>query len=168
MPDPGRAAVYSAEDQWSALLNRGGRVDFHGSALFVREQLRFGDLAAMQAYADRVLGLHAVALRWPRCGAVTVRTRRGVTKAHYEPEEAVIAIPLTVGWAARESVLLHELAHHVSFDASHPHGPGFTAAMCFLAAEAISPEAALLLRAGYDSAGVAVAAGPSVSASDAS
>lgn len=171
MSDLRRSAVYSAEDQWSALLDRGGRVDFHGSALFLREQLRFGDLAAMQAYADQVLALPGVQARFAPA-AVTVRARRGATKAHYEPDTATIAIPMSVGWAARESVLLHELAHHVDFSAAAPHGLAFTSAMCFLVSAAISPEAALLLRAGYDAVSVPVtalgAAPVSVPASDAS
>jgi len=129
-------------------------VDFHGSQLMLREQLRFGDMPAMQAYADQVLASDGVRDRWPGVGPVAIRARKGQAKAHYESDSATIAIPMQVGWAARESVLLHELAHHLAFDPAAPHGPQFTRTMCALVECAISPEAALLLRAGYDAVGV--------------
>ncbi|HAN71376.1 MAG TPA: TIGR04338 family metallohydrolase, partial [Actinobacteria bacterium] len=37
-------AVYAAEDQWSAVLDRGGVVDFFGSRIDVPMQRRFGDV----------------------------------------------------------------------------------------------------------------------------
>ena len=40
--DTDRAAVYAAEDQWSAALNRGGVIDFFGSRLQLPVQTRFG------------------------------------------------------------------------------------------------------------------------------
>ena len=46
--DVHRSAVYRAEDQWSATLDRGGVVDFFGSVIDVPEQLRFGALEAVQ------------------------------------------------------------------------------------------------------------------------
>lgn len=150
--------VYAVEDAWSAVLDRGGLVDFFGSSLQVPAQRRFGDLAAMQAYSDFCLA---------RTGrdvpAVTIRTRRGQRRAHYEAVggAAVIAIPLQAQWACREAVLLHELAHHVTCTMFNPgsrhHCPRFRGAMCWLAGLALGPEAALLLRTGYQGAGMEVA-----------
>jgi putative metallohydrolase (TIGR04338 family) len=86
---------------------------------------------------------------------VSVRARKGQMKAHYEAESQVIAIPLDTAWAARESVVLHELTHHIvmsSYGTDDPaHGPRFTSSMCTLVECTLGPEAALLLRATYSS-----------------
>lgn len=156
------SAVYAAEEQWSAVLDRGGPVDFFGSRLDVPAQRRFGDVASVQAYVDAVLALPGVRSAYPSAGPVVVRERSGQGKAHYEPATAVIALPLRTLWAGRETVVLHELAHHVSCSAGVPgdrggrrwHGPEFRAAMLTLVTEALGDPAALLLRAGYDAAGV--------------
>ncbi len=54
--DVHRSAVYRAEDQWSATLDRGGVVDFFGSVIDVPEQLRFGALEAVQTACGRCRG----------------------------------------------------------------------------------------------------------------
>ena len=146
MTDRDRAAVYAAEDQWSAALDRGGPIDFFGSHLVLPVQLRFGDLAAMQAYVDARSAAH------PHLGSVRVRPRRGQAKAHYS--DGVIAIPMESGWACRESVLLHEFAHHVVRDAHPPHGARFRQAMLDLVLEVQGAESALVLRTSYESNGV--------------
>lgn len=145
--DVHRSAVYSAEDQWSALMDRGGRIDFFGTTLDIPMQLRFGDVAAMQAYVD---SLHEDAPR--------VRIRKGQSRAHYEPRELVIAIPMESGWAARESVLLHELAHHRAYQDSGEltHGSSFTLHMLGLVDQRLGSAAALILRTGYFEAGASV------------
>ena len=145
--DAYRSAVYRAEDQWSALLDRGGRLDFFGTVLDIPLQVRFGDVAAMQAYVD------ALEEDPPR-----VRVRKGQTRAHYEPEECVIAIPMESTWAARESVLLHELAHHRAHvvDAHLAHAAPFTRHMLDLVETRLGSAAALVLRTGYVEAGAQV------------
>ena len=154
------SALYAAEDQWSAVLDRGGTVDFFGSRIDVPVQRRFGDLASVQAYVDAVLGLDVVAATYPLAGPVTVRERSGQRRAHYEPATATIAIPLRTLWAGREAVVLHEVAHHLALSTGVPagsrrwHGPEYVAAMSALVAAVLGEQAALLLRAGYDSAGV--------------
>lgn len=158
--DQHRAAVYAAEDQLRSTLARGGRVDFFGSTLDVPAERHFADLASIRAYVDSVLALAPVAERWPDAGPVMVRERAGSTRAHYEPASGgVIAIPMAGAvdqrWAARETVVLHELAHHLVWSADEPaHGARFCGALIRLYQHAISPSAALLLRAGLDSAGV--------------
>jgi putative metallohydrolase (TIGR04338 family) len=147
-----RSAVYAAEDQWSEALNRGGRVDFHGSILELPVQRRFGQVDAIQAYADWVVQLPCVVEAFGHVSRVAVRARKGQSKAHYESENRVIAIPLEATWAARESVVIHELAHHVVMSAGTDqpaHGAAFTSTMCVLVECVLGPEAALMLRASY-------------------
>lgn len=159
--DQHRSAVYAAEEQWARHLARGGPVDFFGSQLQVPVERRFADIASIQRYVDSVLGLIGVITHWPGVGPVRVRERAGVGRAHYA--EGVIAIPLrgAVGerWAARESVVLHELTHHLVAHA-HPgaiaHGPEFRADEARLVEVVLGPEAALLLRAAFDGAGLPV------------
>jgi putative metallohydrolase (TIGR04338 family) len=116
----------------------------------------------VQRYVDAVLGLIGVVTRWPGVPPVRVRERAGTGRAHYS--EGVIALPLQglVGerWAARESVVLHELTHHLVAHA-HPgvaaHGPEFCGDEVLLVEIALGPEAALLLRAAFDGSGIPVA-----------
>lgn len=149
--------MYAAEDRWSRLLDDGGTLDLFGSRITLPVQRRFGTVEAMQVYAESVLAQGAVTAAFGPIHAVTVRSRAGQGKAHYEPQSAVIAIPVEVAWAAREAVLLHELAHHVvRHDADAWHGPTHAAAMVVLAEAALGPEAALVLRVGYEDAGIPV------------
>lgn len=159
--DSHRSAVYAAEEQWARQLERGGTIDFFGSPLQISAERRFADADSVQRYVDAVLGLIGVVTQWPGAGPVRVRERAGNRRAHYA--DGVIAIPLrgAVGerWAARESVVLHELTHHVVAHA-HPgvaaHGPEFCGDEIRLVEIVLGPEAALLLRAAFDGAGVPV------------
>lgn len=156
------SAVYGAEDQWSAVLDRGGVVDFHGSHINVPLQKRFADIASVQRYVDAVLALEPVREAFPNAGPVRVRERRGQGKAHYEPSTATMAIPLHNRAFGRESTVLHELAHHLSVSqgitatpsGNRWHGVEFREAMLFLVSVMLGESAALLLRAGYYSSGV--------------
>lgn len=148
--DQDRAAVYAAEDQWTTVLDRGGSVDFFGSTLVVPVQRRFGAIGAVRGYVEGVC--RGVGISTP-----SVRVRRGHTRAHYESASATIAIPGLDGsmagtWAARESVVLHEIAHHwahIEYGCL-THGAHFRGAMVDLVTCALGHEAALLLRTGYD------------------
>lgn len=156
------SAVYSAEHQWSAVLDRGGLVNFHGSHMEVPMQKRFADILSVQQYVDGVLALEAIRERYPNAGPVRVRERRGQGKAHYEPSTATVAIPMENRAFGRESTVLHELAHHLSVSEGLPatrsgtrwHGAEFRNAMTFLVGIVLGEPAALLLRAGYHSAGL--------------
>ncbi len=156
------SAVYGAEHQWSAVLDRGGPMNFHGSQINIPVQKRFADIPSVQIYVDRVLALEAVRARYPNAGPVTVRERRGQGKAHYEPSTATVAIPMENRAFGRESTVLHELAHHLSASEGLPatrsgtrwHGAEFRRAMILLVSVALGEQAALLLRAGYYSAGL--------------
>ena len=168
--------VYAAEDQWAAVLDRGGVVDFFGSRLDVAPQRRFGDLAAVRTYVSWVLERPPVLAEYPDAGPVVVRERGGQSRAHYEiaaahsgAATATIAIPMRDAWAARESVVLHEIAHHLACSRAvvGPGGPGrrqwhgieFRRTMCRLAEVVLGEPASLLLRAGYEEAGLRTVAG---------
>lgn len=156
------SAVYGAEHQWSAVLDRGGVVNFHGSHIHVPLQKRFADISSVQRYVDAVLALDSIREAFPNAGPVLVRERRGQSKAHYEPSTATVAIPLADRAFGRESTILHELAHHLSVSKGLPatpsgtrwHGAEFRDTMLFLVSVILGDAAALLLRAGYHSSGV--------------
>jgi len=155
--DTDRAAVYAAEDQWSAAIDRGGVIDFFGSRLQLPVQTRFGSLPAVQQYVENLVTMY------PGIAPVSVRHRRGDTRAHYS--NGVIAIPMAATWACRESVLLHEFAHHLNSgscegsQAPQPaHGPRFRGLMVALVGRAQTPESALLLRRCFESKGLVVPA----------
>ena len=148
MRDSQRARVYAAEDAWALQLDaarRGApRALVAGSRVLLPTELLFGTLEAAQAYADRQL---------PDLPPVRVRTRKGQGQAHWEAP-GTIALPVPEHgqpWALRESVLLHELAHHVAFH-SHKaadHGATYRACMLELVEQELGPEAALALRVAY-------------------
>ncbi|MCW1958500.1 MAG: TIGR04338 family metallohydrolase [Mycobacterium sp.] len=156
------SAVYGAEHQWSAILDRGGLVNFHGSHIDIPMQMRFADIPSVQKYVDGVLALDSVREMYPNAGPVRVRERRGQGKAHYEPSTATVAIPMANRAFGRESTVLHELAHHLSASAGLPttrsgtrwHGVEFRRTMIFLVSVVLGEPAALLLRAGYHDAGL--------------
>ena len=86
--------------------------------------------------------------------------RRGVRAAHWEPP-GTIAVPVPVHgepWALRETVLLHELAHHVgeTTGLSRGHRQPFPALVLLLVEAALGAEAAFALRVDYGELAVAV------------
>ena len=141
-----RQSVYRAEDQWSSVIDRGGPVDFFGSIVQVPTQIRFGGLEDVRAYVEHVCTLHEVAVP-------DVRHRKGGSRAHYEA--GTIAIPSGHTWAMRESVVLHEIAHHICMQrhTNIDHDVQFTTTMLMLVESRLGPEAALLLRTGYHNSG---------------
>jgi putative metallohydrolase (TIGR04338 family) len=151
--DSQRSRVYAAENAWALQLDaarRGAtRATVAGSSVLLPSELLFGTLESAQAYADRAL---------PSYPPVVLRARKGPRQAHWEPP-GVIALPVPQhghAWALRESVLLHELAHHVAFH-SHEvtdHGPTYRTCMLDLVGQALGPEAALALRVSYGEHGV--------------
>ncbi|HEX2284718.1 MAG TPA: TIGR04338 family metallohydrolase [Mycobacterium sp.] len=157
--DTQRAKVYAAEEFVRTLFDRaaehGNRVvDFFGTQLTLPPEGRFASVEAVQRYVDDVLGL--VRHRWPGAAPLMVRARRGATAAHYErvAHEATIAVPdQRTGWALRELVVLHEIAHHLC-GAEPPHGPEFVATFCELAEAVMGPEVAHVLRVVYAKEGV--------------
>ena len=150
--DRGRAAVYAAEDQWSRLLDRGGTVDFFGSSLTLTPQRTFRHLADVQEYLEAICA-RLTEKGWP-VTTPRVRARKGHVAAHYDRSEAIIAVPITTPWAMRESVVLHEFAHHLRPSADPIHGPEFRQAMLDTVRIVLGDEATLLLDSAYRGVGL--------------
>ena len=155
--DTHRTRVYRAEDAWAAQLDAArlgaARATVAGSAVLLPAERRFGTLDGAAGYAGRVLGLPEVTAVFGPVAGPELRVRRGTRKAHWEPP-GVVALPVPKHgepWALRESVLLHELAHHVAAGTGRPvdHGPGFPAVLLLLVRAALGAEAELALRVAY-------------------
>ena len=155
--DVQRARVYRAEDAWAARLDaaRLGAVlaSVGGSALVLPAERRFGTLDAVADYATRVLALPEVVGRVGVLDAPRLRLRRGARSAHWEAP-GVVALPvprLGEPWALRETVVLHELAHHVGElgGLCLGHRPPFPAVVLLLVRAVLGEEAALALRVHY-------------------
>jgi putative metallohydrolase (TIGR04338 family) len=155
--DAQRARVYRAEDAWAARLDAARQgaalATVGGSAVLLPAERRLGSLDAARDYCRRVLSLpEVVALSGP-LPVPELRPRRGLRSAHWEPP-GVVALPVPrhgEPWALRESVVLHELAHHVGelTGRSAGHRPPFPAVVLVLVEAALGPEAALALRVQY-------------------
>jgi putative metallohydrolase (TIGR04338 family) len=132
-------------------------VEFFGVQLTLPPEGRFASVESVQRYVDDVLALPAVRQHWPGVSPARVRPRRAATAAHYENRDGagVIAVPDrdTAGWAMRELVVLHEVAHHLCRGLP-PHGPEFVATICTLAELVMGPEVGHVLRVVYAKEGV--------------
>jgi putative metallohydrolase (TIGR04338 family) len=177
--DAQRARLYEAEDLVAVQLDRaaagGGTITLHHSTVTIPLEIRFGSLAAAEDYCRRVQRTGWFTERWPEAAAVpvVVRQRRGGQGAHYETGGRIALHEPRhgTGWALRELVVLHELAHHVvdhTFDQVAPHGPQYAGVLYDLVRHACGPEVGLLLMSAFGDLdvrwGVAAAArGPSTS-----
>lgn len=155
--DAQRARVYRAEDAWAAQLDAarlGAQLaTVGGSAVLLPAERRLGSLEAAVGYLARVLALPEVVAAVGAVDPPRLRPRRGVTKAHWEPP-GTVALPVPAHgepWALRETVLLHELAHHVAetTGAARGHRSPFPAVVLLLTAAVLGEEAALALRVAY-------------------
>lgn len=152
--DAQRSRVYDAERELEFILANGGTIEHFGSTFTLPAERRFGDVDSVAPYLDKVLAFEPVA-QLPRAAVpVQVRERRGITRAHYDRDTSTIAIPpyrlgsrSQQGWALRETLVLHELAHHLCDESGH--GPDFTAHELYLFEHVIGPEAAHLLRVSF-------------------
>ena len=162
--DAQRSRVYRAEDAWAARLDAArlgaARATVAGSSVLLPAERRLGSLDAAAAYAARVLALPAVVSAVGEVPPPALRVRRGVRAAHWEPP-GTVALPVPVHgepWALRETVLLHELAHHVgeTTGMSRGHRSPFPALVLLLVEAALGAEAAFALRVDYGELAVAV------------
>jgi putative metallohydrolase (TIGR04338 family) len=160
--DSQRARVYAAEEFVRTLFDRAAQhgsaaVEFFGTQLTLPPEGRFGSVASVQRYVDEVLALPSVRQRWPDVSPLSVRARRAATAAHYENLDGagIIAVPDrdNAGWALRELVVLHEVAHHLCH-AEPPHGPEFVGTICELTELVMGPELGHVLRVVYAKEGV--------------
>jgi putative metallohydrolase (TIGR04338 family) len=162
--DAQRSRVYRAEDDWAARLDAARQgaalASVGGSNLLLPSELRFGTLVAAATYADHVLGLPEVVAVAGALASPELRPRRGQRAAHWEVP-GVIALPVPPHgepWALRESVLLHELAHHVGETTGRTtgHRAPFPAMVLLLVQAALGEEAAFALRVAYGESDVEV------------
>jgi putative metallohydrolase (TIGR04338 family) len=157
--DTQRGKVYAAEQFVRTLFDRAAQhgsrvVDFFGTPLTLPPEGRFASVESVQHYVDSVLNHPSVQRQWPALTPIGVRPRRGVTAAHYERGDGVIAVPAQHDrWALRELVVLHEIAHHVC-DAAPQHGPQFVATFTELAGVVMGPEVEHVLHVVYLKEGV--------------
>lgn len=179
--DRQRQRVYDAErrvcDQLDFAARGASIVAVAGSTIAVSPDIRFGSLQAAGRWLAELRARAWFAARWPGAAdhPLIVRARRGRQRAHYEAREdgGVVAVPVpgnVTGWAMREMVLLHELAHHVvacdvapepaDQGLTAPHGCEFAAVMLQLVDGVLGPEARLLLAAAYHGGGVEVGPRP--------
>jgi putative metallohydrolase (TIGR04338 family) len=164
--DAQRARVYRAEDAWAARLDAARRgavlATVGGSALLLPAERRLGSLEAAGDYVRRVLALPEVRAAVGDVDPPVLRTRRGGRAAHWQPP-GTIALhvpPHGEPWALRETVLLHELAHHAGETTGRcsAHRAPFPAVLLLLVAAVLGDEAALALRVEYGEHDVEVGA----------
>lgn len=164
--DGQRARVYRAEDSWAARLDAArlgaAMATVGGSKLVLPAERRMGSLEAAAAYVVRVLALPEVTAAVGTVPAPMMRVRRGAGRAHWEPP-GTIALPVPrhgEPWGLRETVLLHELAHHVgeTTGRSRGHRPPFPAVLLLLVQATLGAEAAFALRVSYGDHDVEVGA----------
>ena len=148
-----RSRVYDAEHLVHRIFDRSAEfpvVDVAGSRLTLPVERKFGSIDAVQRYVESVLTLAWVVSTWERAAApVHVQERSGGGQAHYQRIGSVMAVPgyrAGSGWALRELVILHELAHHLAPDIEIAHGGAFVDRLLTLVDGIVGPEAALLLR----------------------
>ena len=144
--DRSRGAVYQAEDSVASVMRRPHRAVRVGSSVVtLPEEVRFGSLAAIQGFVDAVLAEATACGQFPDRGPVVVEVRRGFRMATYSQGRIHIPAADPRGrWALTRSVVLHEVAHHLS--GVPGHGSSFRAALVTLYARHISPGASELLR----------------------
>jgi putative metallohydrolase (TIGR04338 family) len=164
--DTQRSRVYRAEDAWAARLDAARRgatlATVGGSHLLLPAERRFGALETAADYARRVLALPDVVRRLGRLDPPELRVRSGARAAHWEAP-GTIALPMPrhgEPWALRETVLLHELAHHAGESTGRciGHVPPYPAVMLLLVEAAMGPEAELALRVAYGDQSVEIGA----------
>lgn len=144
MTDTQRAQVYAAENLMAKMLERGGPAQVAGSTLTLPVERRFGNLDNVRDYLERLNQVFGEDMTVPR-----VRERKGQTRAHYEHRAHTIAVPLKDRWALRESIILHEYAHALTWRDTlldPGHGPTFQAHLERLFTEVIGPEVGFVFR----------------------
>lgn len=131
-----------------------------GSQVLLPAERRLGSLDAAAAYVRLLLALPAVTAVFETPAAPILRQRRGATRAHWEPP-GTIAVPVPPygePWALRETVLLHEVAHHLGETTGlcRGHRAPFPAVVLLLAEAALGAEAGFALRVEYGARDVEV------------
>ena len=160
--DPDQLAVYAAEDQLAAWLDTTSpeqpAISVDGVSYRPETEPRFTDPGSVGRYVAQVLAhlrKHDRGYDGRELVDVTVRARRGRTRAEYLIDEQAIAVPpFEVGgrWALRGLVALHEIAHHLTGEPGH--GPAFRATLLRLLEDIGCPVQAELLLLAYAAEGL--------------
>jgi putative metallohydrolase (TIGR04338 family) len=158
-----RSRVYDAEHLVHRIFDRSVEypvIEVAGSHLTLPIERKFGSIDAVASYVEQVLALGWVRATWERAHRpVVVRERAGAGQAHYERVGSIMAVPgyrAGSGWALRELVILHELAHHLADSIEIAHGGAFVDRLLTLVDGVVGPEAALLLRVTMLDVGVVI------------
>lgn len=151
--------IFSADEAIRRLLDMAGMsnegellYDGYGSTFIVPTDRKFADIASIQRYVDSVLQLDWVQEKWPERSQLPIRVREKTKgsrlRATYEklPDTGEILIPAHLeggrkSWAMRESLVLHEIAHHF---AKGIHGEEFVSTLVEFIARLIGPHVGLL------------------------
>jgi putative metallohydrolase (TIGR04338 family) len=146
-------AYYDAEHALTFVLSNGGTYEFFGSKLTLPVEAKFGRIEDIERYIARVYDHLDLPGDPPK-----VKEKYGNRTAHYSPLTKTISIPRQTEWAMRETVVLHELAHHLTPDdtVNGGHGDRFCSCLVWLITRCIAPEAGLILSAEYGERGVHV------------
>lgn len=161
--DSQRTLVYAAETMFGRMLEKAAScplVEVGGVTVTAPALVKFGDLASMQRYVDRVLSRESVRAYFGDQGSVVVEARRGDRAAEYHADLHTIRVPMmSSGRSLRtEPVILHELAHHFTADDDlAAHGPEFAANHLWLIEDVMGPEARFILGVLYSDSGVDIA-----------
>lgn len=165
--DVQKAKVYAAEQILRGQLDFAAQganlVQVFDSTIVVPLEVKFGSLEGAQRYLDQVTATDWYRAAFPKAAKtpVRLRQRRGDKWATYHWPDTIAINEQVIGqsWAMREVVVLHELAHH-----AHRHSPGgehhashspeYAGVFLHLVAQAMGPEAGLLLQADYLDSGV--------------
>ena len=143
--DRSRGAVYQAEDSLASIMRRTHRAVRVGRRVVtLPADVRFAGVDEVQGFVDRVLARSATDGGADH-GPVRVQVRRGFRMATYS--EGQINIPAADPrgrWALTRSVVLHEIAHHLT--ARPGHGRAFRVTLVTLYERHVGAGAADLLR----------------------
>lgn len=165
--DRERQRTYDAEKIVRRMSEReGSKVELFGTTITWPAELRFGHIDHVAAYVRNIESSDWYRATFPKASQspVKVRHRKGDKWAHYDGGTQTIAINAPdnkTGWAMREIVVLHELAHHVdSLEdmGGESHGPEFRGVFCFLVSQVIGPEAGWILSVTFFDVGLQVRA----------
>lgn len=145
MSDSGRSRVYNAEFQLRDIFSNGSLsrvVKFKGMTLTLPDERKFGALETVQSYADAVIEM--VRDTYPAKRVPVIEGRKSLRHRAYWDWEKIVLPQREVGaWAWRETVVLHEIAHHLTPGAGH--NGEFCGAFVYLLTEIIGPEAGWLM-----------------------
>lgn len=157
--DPDQKATYRAEDRFQRWLAAATPTVTIDVTTYTPEiEARFVAPADVQRYVNRVLAHLRDGMKdygGTERQAVHVRSRRGHARAEYGM--GVLSIPsFEAGgsWALRESVVLHELAHHLAGLSAGGHGATFRATFIRLLEDMGKPVWAELLHLAFASEGL--------------